>query len=90
MLPKDQRVPYEMIIGQAELESGWGTSRFEAEANNLFGIRTWNRIHIHTRGNKMARCVRAASKCDSVQEYVRLLNNIKHMKILECKTKDVR
>ena len=42
-LPKDKRVPYEMIIGQAALESGWGVRAF-------------------------------ASKCDSVKEYVRLLN----------------
>ena len=40
-LAKDQRVPYEMIIGQAVLESGWGNSRFAVEGNNLFGIRTW-------------------------------------------------
>ena len=29
-----------MIVGQAALESGWGTSRFAVEGNNLFGIRT--------------------------------------------------
>ena len=37
--PKHLRVPYEMILGQAALESGWGTSRFGTEANNLFGIK---------------------------------------------------
>ena len=40
--PKDKRVPYEMIVGQAALESGWGMSRFATEANNLFGIRTFS------------------------------------------------
>ena len=38
--PRMNRVPYEMIVGQAALETGWGTSRFATEGNNLFGIRT--------------------------------------------------
>ena len=81
-LPKDQRVPYEMIIGQAALESGWGTSRFALEANNLFGIRTWNKDTPHLIPEGITKWpgwgVRAfASKCDSVKEYVRLLNNHK-------------
>ena len=35
--PRMDRVPFEMIIGQAALETGWGTSRFATEGNNLFG-----------------------------------------------------
>ena len=54
--PVDKRVPIEMLVGQAVLESGWGTSRFAKEANNLFGIRVFK------------------TKCDSVKEYIRLLN----------------
>ena len=78
-LPKDQRVPYEMIIGQAALESAWGQSRFAKEANNLFGIRTWNKDTPHLLPQGVEKWpgwgVRAfASKCDSVKEYVRLLN----------------
>jgi Bax protein len=77
--PKHLRVPYEMIIGQAALESGWGTSRFAKEANNLFGIRTWEKSspHLLPQGidNWPGWGVRVfASKCDSVKEYVRLLN----------------
>ena len=77
--PKHLRVPYEMIIGQAALESGWGSSRFAVEGNNLFGIRTWTESTPHLLikgidkwpgwGVKVF-----ASKCDSVKEYVRLLN----------------
>ena len=79
-LPKDKRVPYEMIIGQAALESGWGMSRFAKEANNLFGIRTWSKDTPHLLPHGIDKWpgwgVRAfASKCDSVKEYVRLLNN---------------
>ena len=77
--PKHLRVPYEMIIGQAALESGWGTSRFATEANNLFGIGTWSKDVPHLLPQGVPKWpgwgVRAfASKCDSVQEYVRLLN----------------
>ena len=77
--PKHLRVPYEMILGQAALESGWGTSRFAKEANNLFGIKTWDKKvpHLLPEGiNKWPGWgVRVfASKCDSVKEYIRLLN----------------
>ena len=41
--PKDKRIPYEMITGMGALETGYGTSRFADEANNLFGIRTYNK-----------------------------------------------
>ena len=79
-LPKDQRVPYEMIIGQAALESAWGQSRFAKEANNLFGIRTWNKDTPHLLPQGVEKWpgwgVKSfASKCDSVQYYIDLLNN---------------
>ena len=68
-----------MIIGQAALESGWGTSRFAKEANNLFGIRTWTKETPHLLPVGIEKWpgwgVRVfPSKCDSVKEYVRLLN----------------
>ena len=79
-LPKDQRVPYEMIIGQAALESAWGQSRFAKEANNLFGIRTWNKDTPHLLPQGVEKWpgwgVKSfASKCDSVNYYINLLNN---------------
>ncbi len=77
--PKDKRVPYEMIVGQAALESGWGMSRFATEANNLFGIRTFSEKTPHLLPVGVEKWpgwgVRSfGSKCDSVKEYVRLLN----------------
>ena len=77
--PRMNRVPFEMIIGQAALETGWGTSRFAVEGNNLFGIRTWdkNTPHMVPIGIKQwpGWGVRIfATKCDSVKEYIRLLN----------------
>ena len=78
-LPHSKRVPFEMIIGQAALESGWGSSRFAKEAKNLFGIRTFSKEtpHLLPIGikNWPGGGVRIfPSKCASVIEYVRLLN----------------
>jgi len=78
-LPHSKRVPFEMIIGQAALESGWGSSRFAREAKNLFGIRTFSKEtpHLLPIGikNWPGWGVRIfPSKCASVVEYVRLLN----------------
>ena len=77
--PKHLRVPYEMILGQAALESGWGTSRFAKEGNNLFGIKTWDEKVPYILPMGIEKWpgwgVRVfASKCDSVKEYIRLLN----------------
>ena len=72
------RVPYEMIIAQAALESGWGTSRFGIEANNLFGIKTWDKdkgLLPHGMSEDTPWRVRVfKTKCNSVQEYIRILN----------------
>ena len=78
--PRMNRVPYEMVVAQAALESGWGTSRFATECNNLFGIRTFSKNvpHMTPLGIKKwpGWGVRIfASKCDSVKEYIRLLND---------------
>ena len=35
-------VPVALVLAQAAQESGWGTSRFALEGNNLFGIWTWD------------------------------------------------
>ena len=78
--PKHLRVPYEMVIGQAALESGWGKSRFATEGNNLFGIRTWSEEVPHLLPMGVEKWpgwgVKSfASKCDSVKYYIDLLNN---------------
>ena len=94
--PKHLRIPYEMIIGQAALESGWGTSRFAKKANNLFGIRTWKESSPHLLPMGVEKWpgwgVKVfASKCDSVKYYVDLLNNhsaYENFRTLRQKTKD--
>lgn len=35
-------VPNSIVLGQAALESGWGKSRFFREANNIFGMWSYN------------------------------------------------
>jgi Bax protein len=35
-------IPASMVLAQAALESGWGTSRFALDGNNLFGMRTYD------------------------------------------------
>ena len=78
-LTPSNRVPLELVTAQAVLETGWGTSRFAEEANNLFGIKTWNKDEgVLPQGyseNTPWRIRTFKTKCDSVKEYIRLLNN---------------
>ena len=78
--PRTERVPMEMIVAQAALESGWGTSRFAREGNNLFGIRTYDKDvpHMLLEGRTKWKGwgVRVfPTKCQGVEFFVKLLNN---------------
>ena len=42
LLRRVDEVPVALVLAQAANESGWGTSRFAREANNLFGVWTWD------------------------------------------------
>jgi len=42
LLRRVDEVPVGLVLAQAANESGWGTSRFANEANNLFGVWTWD------------------------------------------------
>ena len=61
-IPTEKQIPSELIVAQAVIETGWGTSRFANEANNLFGIRE---------GLKEFK-----TKCDSVADYIRIINEV--------------
>ena len=77
----EHRVPKELIIAQAAIETGWGKSRFANEGNNLFGIRTWNIDEPYLLpipwtkwpgwGVKVYE-----TRCDSVRDYLRILNEV--------------
>ena len=71
-------VNLELLLAQAALESGWGNSRFAIEGNNLFGIRTYNlkEPHMLPSNNPKKWGVKVyMHECDSVLNYVNLLNN---------------
>jgi len=80
-LDVEEHLPRELIIAQAILESDYGKSRLAGVSNNLFGIRTWDRTEAHVYplgieswpgwGVKAYR-----SKCDSVQDYLRIINEV--------------
>ena len=77
--PPGKRVPIEMVTAQAALESAWGKSRFAVKANNLFGIRTFSSEVPHLLPESVKKWPgwgvrKFKSKCASVQEYIRLLN----------------
>ena len=80
-VPEEKQIPRELIIAQAALETGWGKSRFANEANNLFGIRTWNKTEPHLLpipwtkwpgwGVKVFE-----TKCQSVAAYIDIINEV--------------
>ena len=70
-------IPIKLIIGTAALESGWGTSRFAKEGNNLFGIRTF-KSHVpqmkpldNPNANFGVKVYN--DECDSVKDYINVI-----------------
>lgn len=59
--------PVSLVIAQAALETGWGTSRFYREANNVFGIWSYN-----TREPRMAAAETRDGKTIYVRKYASL------------------
>ena len=78
-LHKYERIPAELIIAQAVLESNYGKSRFAKQGNNLFGIRTWNLKEKHIKPfdtNDQTFGIKVfESKCSCVRYYIKILNN---------------
>jgi len=73
-----ERVPSSIIIAMAGVESAWGTSRFAVDGNNLFGIRTWDKKVKQLKPLDLPNAEFGVkifkTKCESVREMVRLLN----------------
>ena len=80
LLDEADQVPVEIIAAMAVLETGYGQSRFAHEANNLFGIRTWDMNSPHVKPLNYATTKWAVkkynTKCDSVKDMMRILNNL--------------
>jgi uncharacterized FlgJ-related protein len=74
-----QNIPSEITVAQAVIESDYGTSRFSNEANNLFGIRTYDLSlpHIKPLNDPTSKfgLKKYKTKCNSVEDYIKLLNN---------------
>ena len=86
-VPIEKQIPRELIIAQAALETGWGESRFANEGNNLFGIRTWDKDEPYLLPIPWTEWpgwgVKAyQSKCESVIDYLHILNNVSVFKDL--------
>ena len=77
-LPHTQRVPRDIIIAMAVLETDYGRSRFAVEANNLFGIRTWNPSDPQLKPLELPDAKfgvkKYKMKCDSIEHMIDLLN----------------
>jgi Bax protein len=70
--------PVSIVLAQAALESGWGTSRFIKEGNNIFGMWSYSESH-----NRMA----AAEKRGGVRQiYVRTFPDIYSSILNFCQT----
>ena len=66
--------PNSIILAQAAVESGWGSSRFFQQANNLFGIWSYNanepRIKAsYSRGDKKVYLRKYADVSESITDY---------------------
>ena len=71
-------VNLELLLAQAALESGWGNSRFARIGKNLFGIRTYDlkEPHMLPSNNPKKWGVKVFEhECDSVLNYMNILNN---------------
>jgi Bax protein len=63
-------VPASLVLAQAANESGWGTSRFARQANNLFGLWCFTPGCGLTPKNRDKGLKHQVAKYDSVQESV--------------------
>ncbi len=68
LLEKVNTQPPSLIIAQAAIESGWGTSRFFTQANNIFGVWTFDK--------KNASKIKARGANVYLKKYKNLLESI--------------
>jgi Bax protein len=78
---KEEHIPSALIIAQAIVESDYGNSRFATLGNNLFGIRIWSKNGILPLKQDPSinwRVKTYKTKCNSVKDYITILNNNHH------------
>ena len=75
-IPPDERVIVAISVAQAILESDWGRSRFAKEANNFYGIIETDKTEPHIKSLNSDIILKVyGNKCESVSDYIDLLNN---------------
>jgi len=75
-IPPTERVVVIVSVAQAILESDWGRSRFAKEANNFYGIIETDETEPHIKSlNSNIMLKMYGNKCESVADYIDLLNN---------------
>ncbi|GAB2784494.1 protein bax [Halomonas shantousis] len=74
LLMRVDTLPLEMVVIQAVEESGWGTSRFAREGNNLFGLRCFSQQCGIGQQGSSRRYQSFATVQDSVRAYLHNLN----------------
>jgi len=75
-IPPPERVVVVVSVAQAILESDWGRSRFAKEANNFYGIIQTDETEPHIKSlNSNIMLKMYGNKCESVADYIDLLNN---------------
>ena len=74
----NQKIPLELLLAQAIIESNWGKSRFAIEGNNYFGIRTWDdsvpQLKPLKRPDANFGLQVYKNACESVEHYLETLN----------------
>ena len=79
LLPRVDIIPVELALAQAANESAWGKSRFAREAQNLFGVWTYDEskgIVPKKRAKGATHLVRKyESTHESIEHYITLLNS---------------
>jgi len=80
VIPPQHRVIIVVSVAQAVLESDWGNSRFAKLGNNFYGIIETDPTepHITALNNPNVLLKTYGRKCESVADYIGLLNVNKH------------
>ena len=75
-IPPTERGVVAISVAQAILESDWGRSRFAKEANNFYGIIETDETEPHIKSLNSDIMLKVyGNKCESVSDYIALLNN---------------
>ena len=73
ILVEADRIPINLVVAQAILESDWGKSRFARNGNNLFGIKAVSGEEYMLSAN-LKKVKKYLTFCSSVEDYIDLLS----------------